>query len=94
MSEVFIPDNPPERTYGCPGCGKGVKGFRVGNSSSYLIMDATDEKHQHDCGYKGNIPIKLLGYQPPKVKKNDPQHTPESSPPSQPVVSPDVSQKG
>lgn len=69
MTEVFIADNSPERSYACPGCGKGIRAFRVSESSSYWIMNADNEKKPHDCGYKGFIPNKLLGYKPPKEKK-------------------------
>lgn len=77
MSEVWIPDNPPTRSYTCPNCKKGVKCFRLGDSSSYLVMDADDEKKDHDCkgsngkAWKGAIDNKLLGYRPPKEKKNE-----------------------
>jgi hypothetical protein len=68
---VFIPDNPPERQYACPKCHKGVKCFRIGNSSSYLVMNADDEQ-EHDCEYKGSIDIKLVGYRPPAKRwEND-----------------------
>jgi hypothetical protein len=65
---VFIPDNPPERSYSCPGCQKGIKAFRVGDSSTYLIMDGDDDKKTHSCGYNGTIPLKAVGFKPPKVK--------------------------
>lgn len=71
MDEVWIPDNPPIRSYTCPGCKKGVKCFRVGDTSSYWVMDADDEKKEHDCKYKGPISPKLLGYRPPKEKKEE-----------------------
>jgi hypothetical protein len=72
ISEVFIPETPPQRSYTCPSCKKSVKTFRVGNSASYLVMDADDEKHEHDCKYKGSVPITLLGYKPPKKEKPSP----------------------
>jgi hypothetical protein len=61
--DLFIPDNPPERSYACPGCHKGVRTYRVGNSSSYIVKDATEDK-DHDCKYKGPIDNKLIGYRP------------------------------
>lgn len=67
MREVWIPENPPERGYTCPKCKKGVKCTRIGNSSSYTVANADDGKN-HDCGYKGSIDIKLLGYRPPKTQ--------------------------
>lgn len=61
---IFIPDNPPIRSYACPKCHKGVRCFRVGESSQYVVMDAADEKQEHGCGYEGAIENKLLGYKP------------------------------
>jgi hypothetical protein len=69
MAEVWIPDTPAVRSYTCPSCKKGVKTFRVGNTSSYWVMDADDEKKEHDCKYKGPISSKLLGYRP--IKKEE-----------------------
>jgi hypothetical protein len=75
--DVFIPETPAQRQYSCPNCKHNVKGFRVGNSSSYLVMDADDESKEHDCKgkngklWKGAIPITLLGYKPPKKEKKD-----------------------
>ena len=87
MTEVFIPDNPPERSYTCPGCNKGVKCFRIGDSSSYWVMDAADEKQEHKCAAKPPkfpVPIKLLGYRPPKVeKKNETKPNADSGYPKQ-----------
>jgi hypothetical protein len=68
---IFIPETPTTRSYSCPGCKAGVRTIRVGNSASYLVMDADDEKHDHGCKYKGEIPITLLGYKPPKKEKKD-----------------------
>lgn len=66
---VFIPDNPPERQYTCPGCRKGIRAFRIGESSSYWIKDATDEGiKDYNCKYEGAIDIKLLGYKPQQKK--------------------------
>jgi hypothetical protein len=41
-------------------------------------MDADDDKKDHDCKkdgktWKGAIDNKLLGYRPPKEKKDEPQ---------------------
>jgi len=69
MNEIWIAENPPTRQYSCPGCRKNVKCFRQGNSMSYLVMDADDEKKDHDCEYNGPIDNKLIGYRPPKEKK-------------------------
>ncbi len=76
MGDVWIPDNPPERTYTCPWCKKGVHCFRIGESCSYWVMDAADPKQEHECKppapKKGfSIPRELLGYKPPKVKKDE-----------------------
>jgi hypothetical protein len=68
--DVWIADNPPERSYSCPKCNKGVKAFRVGNSSSYVVKNADDNK-DHACGYIGFIPNKLLGYRPPSKDKKE-----------------------
>ena len=67
---VWIAENPAERSYSCPGCNKGVKTFRMGNSSSYLVKNA-DDNRDHDCKYQGFIPNKLLGYKPPAKPKDN-----------------------
>jgi hypothetical protein len=71
--DVWIPPNPPTRQYACSKCKHNVHCIRIGESSSYWVMDADDHKKEHDCGYDGAIPNKLLGYKPPKEKKNEPQ---------------------
>ena len=77
MSDVWIPDNPAERTYACPGCHRGVVAKRVGDSSSYVITHLDEkvgkgEEGEGKCKYKGAIDRKLLGYRPPKEKKDEP----------------------
>lgn len=69
VGDIF--HTPETRTFACPGCGKGCKQVRIGNSSSYWSIDPTDDKKDHACGYKGPIPIKLLGYVPNKGKKHE-----------------------
>lgn len=51
--EVKIPDNPPERTYTCPGCKKAVKATRIGNSASYLVEHLKEEKAKGEDGEGG-----------------------------------------
>lgn len=78
VNEVWIPPYPAERTYTCPGCSKGVRAVRIGDSCSYLIDHPTEKKDQGrsqdgegKCKWKGEIPIKLLGWVPPKAKQNE-----------------------
>jgi len=66
---VWIAETPPERSYSCPKCNKGVKCFRIGNSSSYIVKNA-DDNRDHDCKYQGFISNKLLGYKPPPKPKD------------------------
>lgn len=49
---VFIPDNPPEKNYTCPGCNKPVHGKRVGESCTYII----EHVQKNECKYKGPVP--------------------------------------
>ena len=92
MADIFVPDTPPTRSYTCPSCKKGVKCFRIGNSSTYLIMNADDENKDHDCKgkggkiWKGAIDNKLLGYKPQKEKKDATQQTSESGTAIQPDI--------
>jgi hypothetical protein len=60
--EVKIPDNPPERTYTCPGCKKAVKATRIGESCSYVVEHLKEEKKGKDdeegggkCKYVGPV---------------------------------------
>jgi hypothetical protein len=46
-----IPDYPRERTYTCPGCNKGVRATRIGNSCSYLV----EHIQGNECKYKGPV---------------------------------------
>ena len=70
---MFIPDNPPERSYKCPGCSKGIRAYRVGGegSCSYFVMDADNIEKAHKCSEsfkKGTIDRSLLGYREPKER--------------------------
>jgi hypothetical protein len=60
-----IPDNPPERTYTCPGCKKAVKATRVGESCTYVVEHVKEEKpkksgdeEEGKCKYKGPVEVK------------------------------------
>jgi hypothetical protein len=92
MAEVWVPDTPLTRSYTCPNCHRGVKAFRIGDSSSYWVMNADDENKDHDCKgkngkvWKGAIPNNLLGYKPKKEKKDEPQQTSESGASNQPSI--------
>jgi len=62
---VRIPDNPPERTYTCPGCKKAVKATRIGESCSYLVEHLKEEKPKKGeeegggkCKYTGPVDVK------------------------------------
>jgi hypothetical protein len=52
VNEVQIPDFPAERTYSCPGCNKGVKATRIGDSASYLVEHI---EKKGECKYKGPV---------------------------------------
>lgn len=98
MSDVWIPDNPSERQYTCPGCGRAVRAKRITDSCSYVIEHLDEKKGKGDegdgkCKWKGSIPIALLGYKPPKEKKDEPQQTTASSGQSQPSTGGDVPTK-
>jgi len=69
MSQVFIPDNPPERTYNCPKCGSSLRNKRIGNSCSYWVYNASDGQEHKDCK-NVVIPIALLGYKPSTKEKS------------------------
>ena len=74
---TWIPDNPPERQYTCPGCNKSVIATRIDESCSYVITHPDEKKTKGSdgdgkCKYKGPISHKLLGYKPLKVKKDEP----------------------
>jgi len=47
-----IPDVPVERTYRCPGCGKGVIARRVGDTSTSIVEHVAPG----ECKYKGEVP--------------------------------------
>lgn len=68
VNEVWIPPYPAERTYTCPGCSKGVRAVRIGDSCSYLIEHPTEKKDQGrsqegegKCKYKRRYLDQVVG---------------------------------